>query len=311
MTSLYKYVIILSMNTITDEILKILPEANPLYSVLYIYALTKNEHQICPLSYAEKFNTTEEEVIKAFQYFQLKRFIHLKIEEKLYIEFIDSVKKGVEQETLILRFEPSEEKALYSPEEIAYYEEFPEVKTIFDMAENILGTLLNPLQQSVILSYYEDYRLDKATIKEVLTYAVSKNQTRADKLNDIAKNWQEIKKSGSSTNLKEILDAMGISKRDITQKITSKINEWLEIHTHEMVLEACDRTIMKFAKPNPVYTEGILKDWEKNGIKTIEQMRLYNDKQKKETKAPKSKFNNYSSNSVDYSKVVEKLQNNY
>ena len=315
------------MNIITDEILKIMQEANPLYSVIFIYAFTKKEEIICPLEYAKNFNTTEEEVIRAFQYFQLKRLIHLKIEEKLHVEFIEKgVEKNEKQESekVVLHFKPeinyekneNYEKTLYSPEEIAHYQSFPEVRTIFDMAEQILGNLLTPMQQSVILSYYEEYLLDEKTIKEILTYAKLKNKTRPDSLDEIARNWSEIEKENKNNNenknIKEILDAMGISKRDITQKITSKIDEWLKIHTHEMVLEACDRTIMKFAKPNPVYTEGILKDWDKNGIKTIEQMIAHNETHSENQKKPKkSKFNNYENKGIDYSKIVEKLQNNY
>jgi len=307
---------------ITNKILEILPEANPLYSVLFIYAKANEEEVICPKEYAQTFNISEEEVIGAFQYFQLKRFIHLRIEENLYIEFIENESR--EKLVLIkpqLVEEGAEEKsAEYTPEEIAYYQGFDEVKSIFDIAENTLGTLLNPLQQSAVLSLYESYRFTKEVIEEILHYAVKESRTRADSICEIAKNWDDIKvKSTTEEDIQEIIKALGVSKRDITPKLTSKIEAWQKEHSTEMILEACDRTIMKFAKPNLVYTEAILNDWHKKGIKTIAEMlkdnESHSNKLKEKSNSNKvSKFNNFERNNkykVDYDKIIKELQDTY
>ncbi|MCL1925111.1 MAG: DnaD domain protein [Defluviitaleaceae bacterium] len=319
---------------ITDDFLELLTETNPLYSILFIYAKTTAELEICPKKYAEKFKIQEEEVIKAFQYFQLKRLIHLKIEEKLQIEFIEK-NENIERKLIIPQPRivfPEEEQTMeenqnfYSPEEIAYYQSFEEVKEIFDIAENMLGSLLNPLQQSVILSFYEDYRFSKETIKEILKYSVENFRKRADQLSEIAKNWEDIKndishsENSNYASMNEILKALSVSKRDITPKLTSRINEWLKNHSKEMILEACDKTIMKFAKPNLVYTEAILNDWEKKGIKTIASMikdnENHNEKfnrkfKEKSQSVKKSKFNNFENSNIDYNDIVEKLQGTY
>jgi DnaD/phage-associated family protein len=311
---------------ISNKILEIIPEANPLHSVIFIYAKAHEEKIICPKEYSKVFNTEEEEVIRAFQYFQLKRFIHLKIDEQLHIEFIE---KNTREKLVLLkpelnmRGEEEDTEAEFTPEEIAYFLSFDEVKAIFDAAEKILGTLLNFLQQCAVLSFYENYRFTKEVIEEILHYAVKNSRTHSNQLYEIAKNWDNIKENNSSKDgIKEILKALSISKRDITPKITSKIEEWQESHSVEMILEACDRTIMKFCKPNPIYTEAILNDWYKNGIKTIEQMQKYNEAhsenfekfKEKVRPSKKSKFNNYKSSNRykrDYATMIKELQETY
>ena len=78
----------------------------------------------------------------------------------------------------------------------------------------------------------------------------------------------------------------------------------------EMVLEACKICSLRINEPNFNYIDGILSNWNKKGIKNIENIESGDFKKKAKDvkfKAPVTTFNSYDQRSYDIKELEKKL----
>ena len=83
-----------------------------------------------------------------------------------------------------------------------------------------------------------------------------------------------------------------------TIKEVEYINRWLGSYafSKEMVLAACERTVMKTDSDRFPYTEGILSKWKEQGITTLQQVKDAEAEYKKKkvsSPAPSAQDSNY------------------
>ena len=68
-----------------------------------------------------------------------------------------------------------------------------------------------------------------------------------------------------------VLKALGINNHEPLPTEVAFVNRWMKEYgfTIDIILEACNRTIMKIHKPSFEYVDGILRAWKNAGIRHI------------------------------------------
>lgn len=317
-----------------------LPKAQPLYTALYVHTFyeaqaTLGKLTISPKALSQTFNVLETDIVSAFQYWQANLLIHLKFGQSLEIEFILEGETADEAQT------PAQlpknvvflnaTKPTYSPMELEMYKnKYGNIAHIFAIAEKALGRLLSANELSTLFGFYDWLRLPVDVIELLLQHCVSSNHRNMNYIEAIALDWSENNINtyelalgqiqNFNKNYRDILKALGQGSRDITTKEKKLIDKWLNDYQLplEVVLEACDKTVMTISKPSLSYTESIIETWHSNNVRSLSDVAEL-ERQFKSLKAaptpnttpaaPKaqvSKFANYSSsNAINYSELED------
>ena len=320
-----------------------LPHTKPLYVSVYLYAkhhATNGKLALSVTDYSNLFNVLETDIVAAFQHWQAKMFLHLKFAPLLEIEFIEeapvtvapvtSVPEEAEEETpQNLVFLNTSLKPTYSPMELEMYKnKYGNIAHIFNIAEKSLGRLLSSSELSTIFSFYDWLRLPIDVIEILLQYCASNGHRNINYIESVAIDWSENKITtveaaqnhiqSYNKNYRAVLKAIGQGNREASTKERKLIDKWMTEYqfTLDIILEACDKTIMSIGTPKLSYTDSILESWFKADVKCIADIikldnhfKEANKDKQKEIKPSKqttqnSKFANYtSSNSIDYSEL--------
>ena len=310
--------------TLPEGIITNLPQANPMYTVLYIQGLLdaqnnpKAQTTISTKATATKFNILESDVISAWQYWQAKRLVHLTFNDDIVVEFIqEQANKKEDEVTATLEAPiPTQKifaaKPLYHPQELEMYKQSHSIiDNLFKTAETAMAKPLNANELSTIYSFYDWLRLPVDVIEALLHYCSENNHRNINYIEKIAIDWSEkgidtLDKltdhlQNNNKAYREVLKALGQSSRNITPKEITYIDKWLkdQNHTLEIVLEACDKTIINLGKPSFTYLDKILTTWYEDGVTTIADIIKQSKPKPLPIKKP-AKFSNFTSESTDY-----------
>ncbi len=144
--------------------------------------------------------------------------------------------------------------------------------------------LQHPMTQSELnsLSYiYDTLKMPVDLIEYLIEYCVSNHKTSFHYIEKVAINWhaQNIKtptqaKNASASYQKEyyqIMKTMGLGGKP-TPKQVEFMERWLyqKGFSMNLILEACNRTIMATGKASFPYADSILESWEKDQVRTLQ-----------------------------------------
>lgn len=204
-----------------------------------------------------------------------------------------------------------------------------ELKEILFIAETYLGKTLSYAESKIIEFIAEDLALPKDLIDYLIDYCVENNHKDLNYIKKVALSWSEqgftcvddAKNSTTSYNANcyGVLKAFGINGRAPGQTELNYIKKW----TSEMgfpldiVLKACDKTILAIHQPSFDYADKILENWLLNDVKTLADIETLDYNYKKATTASTSKprvksvkktaFNNFDERSYDMDDLEKKL----
>ena len=215
------------------------------------------------------------------------------------------------------------EKVEYTPEELEIYQKgSPAVASLFKKTEELMGSFLKSSDLSTVFSFYEWLELPLEVIEIILDYCKQNKQKNMNYIEQIAMDWsdQNIKTVTAAKeyidkinkNYRSVLRAIGQSGQDnVTASQKKYIDKWLDKYNLdlELVLAACDRTVMTTGKPTFAYIDKILTTWYKNGVNSIEQVEELDKKHEQNQKVMKtakrkpSKFNNFNPTPMDHDKL--------
>lgn len=304
-----------------------LTHAQHAYSVIFIYGLSLSVNGSVTLSIsdlAQKFNLLQTDIINAWQYWQAKMFIHLTFNKNnITITFISDSNHTDDDElqsTDHNKNTPSVlyyNKPTYSPKELEIYKSsYTNIDHIFKVAEKTIGHLLKNDELSTIYSFYDWLRLPIDVIEVLITYCGENGHRNINYIEKVAIDWaknnidttEKAKEyiSSFNKNYKEVLKALGQSRRNITPTEIKYIDTWINEYSHNLdaILEACDKTIMNLGKPDFRYTNKILETWCKEGIFTLEDIQSKEAKYKVKTSPKKvGKFSNFTQGLTDYQQL--------
>lgn len=314
-----------------------MPLSNPIYSLIYIYLFKKyaNHEEVSKEDLAKKFNILETDVNNALQYWKDNKLINL---TDTTIEFLLPAKVVLESATQPSATQPSatrpsakppmtvEQCPNYSTDELKAYGKQSEIKDLYSYAEKKFGRMLRKTDLNLIFALYDWLRMSPELIKKLLDHCTENGHSNLNYIEAVALDWRERNINTPAEaeeyiftftkTYREILKAFGQGNRSPVPREVEYMEKWLNEFKMplEIILEACDRTIMATGKPSFKYADSIILNWHNENIKTIDEIiALEKDfaktksEEKKKPRQKKNKFSNFEGREIDYSEI-EKLE---
>ena len=212
---------------------------------------------------------------------------------------------------------------------VAALRESPDLAQMLQTAQEVKGKTLSSAEQGVLINMVQYYGLPCEIALTILQYYVGeKSKGKAigtAYLGAMAKNWSEegitsldaaeekLRELENSNRLwKEILAAASIAYRNPSLKQREMIKDWSNDFSMDMIFYACEIMRENAEKPNIKYVNGILQNWKKAGIKTIDEAKTADEKhQSGKEKTKKNKKNQYDIDSTyDIDDITKKAMFN-
>ncbi|MDR1067026.1 MAG: DnaD domain protein [Clostridiales bacterium] len=265
---------------------------NPIFTLVYI-----DLYRHCAASskdtgvkrVADRLQILESDVIKALKYWQRKGLIELSEGGDLNVVFLEIKPEASSPVDAVLETDsemspavkPAITKPAYSREELEMYRnESKEIRDLFLMAERELGKLLSFNDMNALFSMYDWLKLPAQVIERLVTYCSETGRANMRYIERVAVDWAEngvytVDSANSyidafNNDYHAIMKAFGHSRRSPTPVETRLMKKWIgEMRMPlDVILEACDRTIMQIGQPKFSYADKILERWNESGIKT-------------------------------------------
>lgn len=296
------------VTVIPDDFIKnYMPMANGDYVKIYLYILhcAKSDKVPSISTLADIFQCTENDVKRALKYW----------ESKGLLAFEETVQTQPETPAFAVP-----EKHSYSAAETKAFKEHTEIKQLLFVCEQYMGKQLTRTDIETLLYFYDQLQFSTDLIEYLVEYSVSKNKKSLRYMETVALEWHkkgiktvEDAKLDSKPFAKEcylVLKALGINNHEPLPTEVAFVNRWMKEYgfTIDIILEACNRTIMKIHKPSFEYADGILKAWKNAGIRHLSDVDKLTAKHKskaaanpqpKQEKAFTTRFHNFEQHKYD------------
>ncbi len=198
------------------------------------------------------------------------------------------------------------DKPNYSEAQIKQLTTTDEVKWMLNIIEIYLDRLIKPMDLQLILYLYESLGFSAELIMYLYEYCVSKNKKNPAYIEAVALSWAEegidtVEKAEAATvlynnNYNAVNKAFGLNRAPGNVE-KQYINKWLHKYGFhiDIIVEACNRTILMTQKPDFKYADKILENWFKKDVKELSHISRLDEEHSKFVAA---KANNNNSNAV-------------
>ncbi len=303
---------------------KYMPQARGEFVKVYLLMLKytiSGELGVSSSILASSLNLLESDIMNAFNYWNDQGAIKLTQIDKMgnfNVEFIDLVEepsKSTKQVDLLEALDSTNTKDM--------------LKDI----ETLLARPLSPNEMSLYLNWQKEFGFSSELILILMEYCISKGKSDSRYIEKVAIAWHDqkittieqaqnlIKKAEDKwINIRKILTYLGINNTDIMKPQQDLIEKWLLIYkySNEIIFKACDVCFERLNRADFKYIDGILSNWNKNNIRTLEDIALKDNKNSKNNKYQKTyntnnndksslKFNNFEAREYDYDSLEKKL----
>lgn len=342
-------------NIFIDEYME---DANDTQLKVYLYLIRMLNAGMATsvLDIADKFGHTEKNVLRAMKYWEKKNLLSLEYDEdknlvgvqicdlnrqeasgcELKLQTADiatfpaPAKKMPVQEEKLPAPQPSFVKPSYTAEQLQYFSNDEGIEEILFLAQTYVGKPLTASDMKTVIFFSDVLHFSNDLIDYLLQYCVELGKKDFRYMEKVAISWAE---QGISTpeqaheasgkynkSVYTIMNALGKSNTP-TNKEMEYITRWTRDYgfANDIIIEACDRTVLATDKHRFEYAEGILKNWKQSGVREkedISQMDAQHQKTRtKPSSAPKAaagsnKFNQFAQNSYDFATLEQELLSN-
>lgn len=213
----------------------------------------------------------------------------------------------------------------YTMKDVAFFAEEEEFSQLLYIVQKYLGKTLSANEVKTIISFHDWLGLPIDVIELLIEYCVSNDHRNLRYIEKVAIDWADngintIEKAKVRTETYHksyfvILKSYGITDRSPTPNQIKLMDKWLKDYNFdlEIIQEACERTILQINKAEMRYTDSILDQWFKNGVRTLsdiaeldKQMPREQKKQPSKQAAAPNKFANYTQRDYDYEALEKK-----
>ncbi|MBE5892117.1 MAG: DnaD domain protein [Lachnospiraceae bacterium] len=224
---------------------------------------------------------------------------------------------------------PTFVKPSYSLDQLKEFKDREDTAQLLFVAESYIGKPLTPSEIKTILFFTDVLHFSEDLIDYLIQYCVERGKKDFKYIEKVAVNWAE---EGVTTpkqaqqyatrydkNVYAIMNELG-KKNSPTSKEIEYINRWTKEYgfTTDIILEACERTVLATDRHRFEYAEGILSSWKRENVHHKADIhridKLY---QKKKTTASantgsnvSNKFNQFTQNSYDFEALERELLSN-
>ena len=301
---------------------KYMPQARGEFIKIYLLMLKHNisgELGVSSSILASSLNLLESDIMNALNYWNdqgVVKFTQIDKMGNFNVEFVDLIKEPTTSTSQVDLLE-----ALGSTT----------TKDMLKDIEMLLARPLSPNEMSLYLNWQKEFGFSSELILILIEYCISKGKSDSRYIEKVALSWHDLKittieqaqnlitkAEDKWINIRKILTYLGITNTDIMKPQQDLIEKWLLIYKfpNEIILKACDVCFERLNRADFKYIDGILTNWNKNNIKTLEDIALKATKNIKNTKYQKNynnnekaplKFNNFEGREYDYDSLEKKL----
>ncbi len=221
---------------------------------------------------------------------------------------------------------PSYKKPSYSADRLKAFRDRAETAQLLFIAESYIGRPLTPPEMKTILYFIDVLHFSDDLIDYLIQYCVDKGKKDFKYIEKVAVNWAE---EGITTpaqaqkqarrydkNVYTVMNGLGKSGSP-TKKEVEYISRWIKEYgfSTDVILEACERTVLATDKHRFEYAEGILSSWKRQNVHHKSDISRVDDayrQRQKPAAAPKSanRFNQFTQNSYDFEALEAELISN-
>ena len=217
------------------------------------------------------------------------------------------------------------EKPSYSASQLREFKDREETERLLFIAESYIGRPLTPSEIKSILFFTDVLNFSEDLIDHLIAYCVDRGKKDFKYIEKVAVNWAE---NGVTTpdqarkfstrydrNVYAIMNALGKNNAP-TAKEAEYITRWTGEYGFDMdiILEACERTVMATDRHRLEYAESILNSWRQENVRHKADIHkideLYHRRKSSAKPASNNKFNQFSQNSYDFDALEKELLSN-
>ncbi len=299
-------------NIFIDEYMQ---DANDAQIKIYLFLLRMMSANL-PTSVpalADKFNHTESDVLRSLKYWEKKGLISLEYDLShnligIHMEDIvagaqrhygrrktDSsesliqypLQNNRQEEQTVEKAAAVPEKPHYSAMQLSQFKQSAGSNLLF-LAESYYGRPLTPTEMSTVYYIHDELHFSEDLLDYLMQYCAGNHKKDFRYMEKVAINWnqKDIKSPEQAqaeigrhdSNITAIMRSLGMENSPTDREI-SFISKWSgELgFTMEIILEACDRTVMATQKNRLKYCDKILRSWHENNVSTKEDIARLDD----------------------------------
>ena len=233
---------------------------------------------------------------------------------------------------------PVYEKPVYSAGDVREFKNREETAQIMFIAESYIGRPLTPAEMKSLLFLTDVLQFSVDLIDYLIAYCVERNKKDFKYIERVALNWAENNVTTPAQakrfskkydkNVYAIMNALGKTNAP-TNKEAEYITRWTGEYGFDLdiILEACDRTVMATDRHRLEYAESILSNWHQENVQKKADIRkideLYQQKKtsvrsasskqagsENRNSSANNKFNQFPQNSYDFEALEKQLLSN-
>lgn len=312
---------------------------------------------------ADKFNHTEKDVVRALKYWEKKQLLDLDFDEDkklvgIRMRDLSNMDRPAEKRETRSVFVPMPEEApavpavrvsapaeapaaapafskpAYSASQLQEFKAREGTKQLLFVAESYIGKPLTPAEMKSILFFADELGFSDDMIDYLLQYCVEKGKKDFKYIEKVAINWAEegittpdaAAKTAAQYDKNYYTIMRELGKTGVpTTKEASFITRWIKEYgfSTDIIIEACDRTVMATDKNRFEYAEGILKSWytqnvhykadieKADALHKSKKTAAGNGTARPAAKTGGNRFNQFEQNPYDFDSLEKELLTNY
>lgn len=335
-------------NIFIDQYMK---DANDAQLKVYFYLIRMiNANQAISVSgIADKFNHTEKDVIRALKYWEKNQLLNLDYDEDKNLVGIHlrdlnapaTAPSAVTPTTISARTtqasvlypgtvsedadKPDFTKPSYSLEQLREFKAREATAQLLFIAESYIGKPLTPSEIKTILFFTDVLHFSDDLIDYLIQYCVDRDKKDFKYIEKVAVSWAE---QGITTpkqaqkystkydkNVYAIMNELGKNGSPTTKEMEF-IHRWTKEYgfSTDIILEACERTVLATDKHRFEYAESILSSWKRENVHHKADIHkidaAYQKKRVSGKPAAGNKFNQFTQNNYNFDELERELLSN-
>ena len=340
-------------NLFIDEYMKDANDAQ-LKIYLYLLRMMSARMATSVSDIADKFNHTEKDVMRALKYWEKHRLLSLEYDESKTltgIRLLDvSRRTGAdivplaplvqlpakavpaaappagESATVLPLEKPAFEKPAYTLDELRDFKNNEETAQILFVAEQYLGKTLSPSEIRTILFFSDKLGFSADLIDYLIQYCVDKGKKDFRYIEKVAISWAQegitTPKQAAGAARKydkavyDVMKALGKSSSP-TRKEADYVTKWVREYgfTGDIIMEACERTVLATDKHRFEYADSILTSWHQKNVHHKADIKLLDEAYTSRKKSPAKptgagQFNQFMHTDYDFDALEQEILSN-
>lgn len=337
-------------NLFIDEYMK---DANDAQLKIYLYLLRlMSAHKATSVSdIADKFNHTEKDVMRALKYWEKHRLLSLEYDEAKNVSGIRLLNvdsrpcadivpltpvvtmpaRESEEENVSCKTAQDKssayEKPSYTMDELCEFKNNEETSQILFVAEQYIGKPLSSNEIKTILFFSDKLGFSSDLIDYLIQYCVDKGKKNFRYIEKVAVSWAQegittpkqaakfVRKYDKAVY--DIMNALGRSSAPTKAEADYAI-KWIKEYgfTSDIIMEACERTVLATDKHRFEYADSILTSWHKDNVHHKADIKVLDEAySRKKTGKPAyypqtSQFNQFMKTDYDFDALEKEILSN-